>query len=112
MSNQGKTVKGFTRAIYSGFPTVVLAEIIGRLIDEFPALSGLYQVSSDPINKYELLKLIRDTYRAAIEIEPFDDFKIDRSLDSTKFKAATGLSFPDWKTLVKKMAADNEIYQR
>ncbi|MCY7377322.1 MAG: SDR family oxidoreductase [Pyrinomonadaceae bacterium] len=109
---EGKTVKGFTNAIYTGFPTVIFAEILARLIEDFPDLNGLYQVSSEPINKFELLKLIRDAYRADIEIEPFDDFKIDRSLDSSKFKAATNFEFPDWRTMIRKMAEDNAVYQK
>ncbi len=112
LSNRGKTVRGFTEAIYTGFPTIIFAEIIDQLLTEHPDLSGLYQVSSDPISKYELLKLIREAYRADIEIEPFDDFKLDRSLDSSKFREATGLAFPDWKTMVGRMAQDNEIYQK
>lgn len=112
LSNRGKSVKGFRKAIYSGFPTIIFAEIIERLLIEHPDLSGLYQVSSDPINKHELLELIREAYRADIEIEPFDDFEINRSLNSSKFREATGLEFPDWKTMVGRMADDNEIYPK
>ena len=111
LSNQGGKVKGYTNAIFSGFPTIVLAEIIEKIIVDFPDLSGLYQVSSQPINKYVLLELIRDAYRADIEIEPFDDFKIDRSLDASKFNAATNIEIPDWQTMIKRMAEDNAIYQ-
>ena len=112
LSSRGKTVKGFRGAIYSGLPTVFFADLLARLILEYPDLHGLYQVSSEPINKYELLKLIRDAYRADIEIEPDDDFKIDRSLDSTKFRQATGFEFPDWRTLTAQMAADDDVYQK
>ena len=41
LSNRGKTVKGFVNAIYSGFPTVVFADIISSLIIEHADLSGL-----------------------------------------------------------------------
>ena len=112
LSNEGKRVRGFTKAIYSGFPTLVFAGILERLLTDFPELDGLYQVSSEPINKYELLKLIRAAYRADIEIEPFDGFEIDRSLDSSRFRAATGLKFPDWETMIKRMAGDNAVYRR
>ncbi len=112
LSNEGKSVKGFTNAIYSGFPTVVLADIIERLISEFPQMHGLYQVSSEPINKFDLLQLIREAYRADIKIEPDADFKIDRSLNGTKFKEATGMIFPDWQTMIRRMADDNAPYQK
>lgn len=111
LSNEGKTVRGFTNAIYTGFPTIVFAKIIEKIIKDFPEMSGLYQVASEPINKYELLKLVRDAYRAKIEIEPFDDFYMDRSLDGSRFKTATKMEFPNWKQMVELMAEDNAVYQ-
>lgn len=109
LGNRGGKVKGFRRAIYSGFPTVVMARLIGDLIERHPRLSGLYQVSSSPINKYDLLCLIRDAYRADIVIEPDDDFVLDRSLDSTRFRAATGFVPQPWPELVHEMATDKFI---
>lgn len=110
LSNRGKTVKGYTGAIYSGFPTVVLAGIIADLIEKYKNLSGLYHVSSEPINKYELLKLINEAYRTKVEIEPFKDFRIDRSLDSTKFRQATGFQPLSWQEMIKIMADDATPY--
>ncbi|HEY8560609.1 MAG TPA: SDR family oxidoreductase [Pyrinomonadaceae bacterium] len=110
LTNRGKTVKGFTNAIYTGFPTVVMAEILADVIENRPDLRGLYHVSSAPINKYELLKMIREAYRAEIEIEPFDDFRIDRSLDSTRFRQAVGFRPPSWREMIEKMAADRTPY--
>lgn len=112
LSNQGKTVKGYVNAIYTGFPTVVFADIIADLIENQPNLSGLYQISSEPINKYDLLKLIRDAYQADIRIEPFEDFVIDRSLDSTKFRNAVGFKPLEWRKMIELMAADNSIYKK
>jgi dTDP-4-dehydrorhamnose reductase len=111
LSNRGGKVRGFTNAVYSGFPTVVLAEIIAGLIVEHENLSGLYHVSSEPIDKYRLLCLIRDAFNADVEIEPFDDFRIDRSLDSTRFRKATGFVPETWEEMVKKMAGDSFPYE-
>ena len=110
LSNSGGKVKGYANAIYSGFPTVVFASIIDNLIHAHPALSGLYHVSSDAISKYDLLSLINDAYNAGITIERDDDFRIDRSLDSTLFKNETGFKPQDWKSMVDAMAADAKIY--
>ncbi len=63
LSNRKGKVKGYVNAIYSGFPTVVFAGIIDNLIRDNPELSGLYHVSSDPINKYDLLNLINARVR-------------------------------------------------
>lgn len=110
LSNRGKKVKGFVNAIYSGFPTTVFAAIITDLILEHPKLYGLYHVSSEPINKYELLKLINDKYQAGIEIEPETDFKIDRSLNSAKYRKVTGFSPPTWEEMIEQMACDPTPY--
>ncbi len=111
LSNKGKSVKGFANAIYSGFPTVVLADIIKNLIYEHPELIGLYHVSSDPINKYDLLKLLNTAYGSSIEIERDEDFRIDRSLDSTKFKNATGFTSASWEVMVEEMTKDPTPYE-
>jgi dTDP-4-dehydrorhamnose reductase len=112
LSNRGESVKGFVNAIYTGFPTIVIANIISNLIENHPDLCGLYHVSSEPINKLNLLRLINEAYQAKIEIEPFEDFIIDRSLNSQKFKEATGFEPTNWIEMIKKMAADNAIYQK
>lgn len=110
LSNKGKEVKGFINAVYSGFPTVYLAEILENIIINFKYLSGLYHISSEPINKFELLQLIKDAYKIDIEIERFEGFSIDRSLNSAKFQKATGFKPPDWKELVDMMANDPTPY--
>jgi dTDP-4-dehydrorhamnose reductase len=111
LGNRGKTVNGYVNAIYSGFPTIILADIISDLIFNFKDLNGLYHVSSEPINKFDLLNLINDAYKAEIEIKPFEDFHIDRSLDSSKFSHATGFKSRPWKEMIKIMADDSTLYE-
>lgn len=110
LSNRRKTVQGFSRAIYSGFPTVIFAGIIGDLIERHKELGGLYHVSSEPIDKYQLLRLIRDRFAVDIEVEKDERFVIDRSLNSVKFRAATGFSPPPWDEMVDAMANDPAPY--
>ncbi|MEO8042257.1 MAG: SDR family oxidoreductase [Acidobacteriota bacterium] len=112
LSNRGGKVKGFANAIYSGFPTVVFAAIIDNLIRNHPQLAGLYHVSSDPIGKYDLLKLVNEAYSADVTIERDEDFKIDRSLDSTRFRIETGFSPAPWEQMIGAMANDAQIYGR
>ncbi len=111
LSNRGGKVKGFTKAIYTGFPTIVMAEIIADLIEHHPNLSGLYHVSSEPVNKHDLLCLMRDAYKVSIEIEPDADFQIDRSLDSQRFREATGFAPAPWPEMIEAMAADSTPYE-
>jgi dTDP-4-dehydrorhamnose reductase len=99
-------IRGYSNAIYSGFPTVEMARIIGRYVIPNEELSGLYHVSSEPISKLELLRYIADRYNKEIEINSFDDFHINRSLDSTRFRASTGYVPPIWSELVDRMHQD------
>ena len=108
--SQGGPVKGYVNAIYSGFPTVILSELIATIISEYPDLKGLYHVSSEPINKFDLLMLVKNRLGLDIEIEKFTDFTIDRSLDSTKFRAATGFAPLPWPEMVDRMFSDPTPY--
>lgn len=105
LSQEGK-MRGFTQAIYTGFPTVEMARIIAEYVIPNENLSGLYQVSSSPISKYELLRLVADQYNKRIEIEPYAEFSCDRSLDSRRFCAETGYRPPSWQELVTLMHDD------
>ena len=100
---QNGEVKGYAKAIFSGLPTVEIARVIRDFILPNPELHGVYQVSSAPISKFDLLKLVSKIYGHAIPIMPDDRLVINRSLDSTRFKAATGYVVPSWPELVKTM---------
>lgn len=110
LSNRGGRVQGYTNAIYSGFPTVEFADIITSLICDHNDLSGLYHIASDPINKFELLKLIDQYYEAGVEIVPSDELAIDRSLNPQRFNLATGFKPKAWEQMIARMAADTTPY--
>ena len=100
-------MKGFRKAIFSGLPTVELATIVRDHVLPRPNLHGLYHVAASPINKCDLLHLVADVYGKRVTIEPSDDIAIDRSLDATRFNAATAYDPPDWPELVRRMHAFN-----
>lgn len=102
LAQQG-SVKGYTKAIFSGLPTVELAKVIRDHVLTEPQLSGLYHVSVDPIDKCSLLKLVAEAYGKDIEIIEDAQVQIDRSLDSSKFRSATGYLPPSWKSLIELM---------
>lgn len=110
LSNRGGRVNGYSRAIYSGFPTTVLAGLIGDIIETHHDLRGLYHVSSDPISKFELLNLLNSAYNANVDITPSEEVVIDRSLDSSVFRELTGFRPPTWREMVAEMAADLTPY--
>ena len=103
---QKGSVTGYTRAIYSGLPTIELANIIHHLVLPNPKLSGLYQIASEPISKFYLLGLIAKTYQKKVALTKSSSPKIDRSLSYAKFKKQTGYTPKSWQQLVQEMHAD------
>lgn len=99
LSQQGQ-VKGYRKAIFSGLPTAELARVIRDFVMPTPGLSGLYHVSAEAIDKYALLTLVADSYGKKIEIIPDEKVAIDRSLDSSRFRGATGYMPASWPQLV------------
>ena len=112
MSHRGGRVRGFNNAIFSGFCTPALAHIIADLVEHHPTLHGIYHVAADSINKFELLTLINETAKLNICIEPDESFACDRSLDGSKFRAATGFVPPSWSDMVTALVDDSTAYDR
>lgn len=106
---QTGTIQGFTKAIFSGLPTDELARVIRNFVFPRPELSGLYHVSAAPISKFDLLRLVAQTYGKEIEIEPSERLVIDRSLNSTRFSEATGYVAAPWPDLIKTMHAFDDM---
>ena len=102
---QRGTIRGYTKAIFSGFTTLEMTRIIEKVLAT-PALSGVYHVSSEPISKFDLLTMIRDALGLTTEIEPYDEFQCDRSLDSSRFREALAYRPPGWKAMVEELAQD------
>ena len=105
-------VRGFRRVIYSGVTTNHLAALVERIVQCHPELSGLYQVVSAPISKYDLLLAIRDAYGMDIEIAPDESEISDRSMRGDKLRAAIGYQAPPWPELIAQLAEDSTPYER
>ncbi len=101
---QDGVVRGFTKAIFTGFTTIELSDIIERLLVEHPQASGMYHVSSDPISKYDLLMLIKAKLGLATQIVPDHSFECDRSLDSSIFRKEFSYQPPTWDSMIAALA--------
>lgn len=102
LSQQG-SVKGFTKAIFSGLPTVEIARVIEQFVLPNSGLRGLYHLSAESISKHDLLVLVRDIYGMQIDIIPDDSLVIDRSLNSSRFRGATGFAPKTWPEMIHAM---------
>ena len=110
LSQKKKECECFKNVIFSGFPTVVLAEIIRDYIIPNKNLKGVYHIASNPISKCNLLKLIIKEYGLNVKLIPNSNIKINRSLNADHFNAATGYIVPDWKDLIESMRLYKKTY--
>ncbi len=100
-------LRGFTRAIYSGLPTVELARVIALVLRDHPQLQGLHHVSAEPIDKHTLLQIVQRMYgKTDATLKADTSFVIDRSLNSQAFRTLTGWTPPPWESLITSMHQD------
>jgi dTDP-4-dehydrorhamnose reductase len=105
----GKNIKGFGKAIYSGVTTQVVAREVIRMVTQFPELNGLFQLSSSPISKYDLLCLVQKVYGTNGAIIRNDDYIADKTLVCEKYKKVTGFSAPTWQKMVEDLYQDRLV---
>ncbi|HEY5897594.1 MAG TPA: SDR family oxidoreductase [Burkholderiales bacterium] len=101
-------ISGYRGAIFSGFTTRELARIIARVVERHPQASGLYHASATPISKYDLLVQLRDRLGKPLDIVPVDEPRIDRSLNSTRFRRVFDYQPPSWDAMLDELATDIE----
>jgi dTDP-4-dehydrorhamnose reductase len=110
LSQRGRRVNGYARALYTGLTTIVAADLIAWLIRAHPGLEGLWHVSADPISKFDLLQMVNRVYRLGVEITRDETFVCDRRLDSSRFRRCTGWQPPGWEQMVDAMHSDEQHY--
>jgi dTDP-4-dehydrorhamnose reductase len=100
-------VNGYKNAIFSGLTTVEFSRMIrDYVLPNIDRLSGIYNVSSSPISKYDLLSRINKVYGSNIKINKDRKLSINRSLNSSKFKNETGYNCPIWAKMINDMYKD------
>jgi dTDP-4-dehydrorhamnose reductase len=107
----GRPVRGFARAIYTGFTTIELARVISLVVRHRPPIHGLFHVASPPISKLDLLELVRREFSLSIEIARDDAFVCDRSLVMSRFTAETGYAAPSWERMIAELREDKTNYE-
>ena len=111
LSQKGKSVSGYSQALYTGVTTKTLAKIVQQLIESDTNLHGVWQVASSEISKYELLQLVNEKLNLGITIQKNADFECDRRLDGSEFTRRTSISIPSWNTMIEEFKSDQEIYR-
>ena len=98
-----KKCYGYADAYFSGMPTIEIFNFLENFILKNKKISGIYNLSSSKISKYNLLKKISNIYSKKIKIVKSKKLKIDRSLNSNKIKKLVNYKCPSWDDLIKNM---------
>ena len=99
-------IPGYRNAIFSGFTTKELSRVIEMLLVKHKNAFGLYHLSSSAISKFDLLERLGAKLGRTMEIVPDDSVRIDRSLDSSRFRAEFSYSPPSWDEMLDELASD------
>lgn len=110
LSQAGREVKGYAGAVYTGFTTHVMAELVGTLLEHQPDLTGVWQVASPQISKYDLLSLLNSKLALGCTLRLDRDFQCDRSLDGSAFAARTGFVSPTWEAMTEGLVDELAAY--
>lgn len=101
--SQTGTVQGFKNAIYTGFTTLELSRIVENILVHYPRANGIYNISSEPISKFDLLMLIKEKMSLDVDVIPDTTFRCDRSLDSRMFRKEFNYTPPTWETMIDEL---------
>jgi dTDP-4-dehydrorhamnose reductase len=107
LSNKNDTIEGFKNVIYSGVTTTFMAKVVSQIILNHSQLRGIYNISSEPISKYDLALKINDLFQLNIDINPEINKESNKSLDCSKFKKDTKISIPNWDQLLFDLKNDS-----
>lgn len=112
LSEKKESIKGFKNALYSGVSTNFLAKTVGDIIEFFPELHGLRQLSvKNPISKYDLLMIAKDKFNKSVDIIVDKKFKIDASLNGDLLRKEISYGNPNWNDMMEELSADNKYYK-
>jgi len=106
INNKEKEINGFSTVMYSGVTTVYMARLVADLIDNHKNLSGIYNVASKPISKFELLHLINDNFDLELVINKDQSIISNKTLDPSKIDNELGIKSPSWDELIIELKKD------
>jgi dTDP-4-dehydrorhamnose reductase len=106
INNKEKEINGFLRVMYSGVTTVYMARLIADLIENHKNLSGIYNIASNPISKFELLHLINENFNLGLFINKDQSITSNKTLDASKIENELGIKSPSWNELIIELKKD------
>ncbi len=97
---QSGTIYGFRNAYWTGVTTIELAKGIEKFIEY--NVTGIYHfVPTEKISKFDLLSTINNVFARNVTILPKEDYKVDKSLVSTR--SDFDYKVPTYKEMIEEM---------
>ena len=109
-SMKNKKIEGYKNVIYSGVTSIWMGKTIKHIIKNQIELNGIYNISSIPISKYDLLIKLSAAFDLNVDISQNLNIKSNKVLISKKFTEITGIKSPNWDDLIDEFKADSEKY--
>lgn len=108
ISNKSKQIKGYYNVIYSGVTTLWMSKVLIEIIKNYPNLHGIYNISSPPISKFELITKINHYFKLNIDIVKDYSYSSNKSLNSDRFFSKTKFKKPNWDEMLLNLYLDSE----
>ncbi len=109
-SMKNKKIEGYKNVIYSGVTSTWMGKTINHIIKNKIELNGIYNISSIPISKYDLLVKLSDIFNLNVDISLNSNIKSNKVLISKKFTEITGINSPNWSDLIVDFKADSDKF--
>lgn len=99
--NQTGQIKGYSNALWSGVTTLQLAKFVKDLVDK-PEITGLIHYTNiNKISKLDLLKFVSIVFNKNIDILPFEDYHVDKSLVNTR--SDIHFDIPNYENMLREL---------
>ena len=109
--NKNKKIEGYSKVFYSGITTVRMGKILNQILKKNLNLSGIYNISSTPISKFDLLVKLSNAFNLNVDVKQNINNKSNKVLISEKFTEITGVYPPNWDDLISEFKEDCEKYK-
>ena len=109
-SMKNKKIEGYKNVIYSGVTSIWMGKLIRHILNYNIDLTGIYNISSLPISKYDLLNKLSESFNLNVDISANSYIKSNKVLISKKFTEITGINPPNWDDLIIEFKEDSDMY--
>jgi dTDP-4-dehydrorhamnose reductase len=111
IKNKNKKIEGYSKVFYSGITTVRMGKILNQILKQNLHLSGIYNISSVSISKFDLLLKLSNAFSLNVDINENINIKSNKVLISEKFTEITGIYPSNWDDLISEFKADCEKFK-